>query len=262
MDNTEQILRKCVNQSQSRLDLWVGFLSSVGIKRMVEVGVYKGDFAATILKRYDSIEKYFMIDPWRHLNNWNKPANQTNDIFETYFSQMRSKTDFATEKRIIMRGTTTEVIKEIEDEELDFAYIDSDHTLRGITIDLIKIFPKIKMGGWIGGDDFVRNIWQHETDYEPTLVFPFSVFFAEAMDVPIYALPYNQFLIEKISHKAFAFIDMTGRYNDTGLRSQLLPRFFLKRRISEKSPAIFFFMDILLKLKNKTYDFIKKAKYC
>ena len=33
---------------------------------MAEVGVYRGDFASKILQRCDSIEKYYMIDPWRH----------------------------------------------------------------------------------------------------------------------------------------------------------------------------------------------------
>ncbi|MBN1883557.1 MAG: class I SAM-dependent methyltransferase [Deltaproteobacteria bacterium] len=226
---------------------------------MAEVGVYRGDFAAAILERYDSIETYFMIDPWRYLDNWNKPANQTNDIFETFFSETKAKTDFAANKRIILRGTTSEVIEEIEDEGLDFAYIDSDHTLRGITMDLIQIFPKIRMGGWIGGDDFMRNVWQHDTDYEPTLVFPFTVYFAEAMDVPIYALPYNQFLIEKNCDKSFAFIDMTGLYGDTSLKNQLLPQLFFKRRVREKFPLLYSLIDIVLRIENKMSGFIKKT---
>jgi len=200
---------------------------------MVELGVYKGNFASRILEECVSIEKYYMLDPWRHLDNWNKPANKNNDIFEQFLSETKAKTDFAAEKRIILQGKTTEVIDKIPDAELDFAYIDGDHTLKGIAIDLIRLFPKIRMGGWIGGDDFTRTVWQHDTTFEPTLVFPFAVYFAEAVDARIYALPNSQFLIEKNNLQPFSFIDLTGNYDDVGLRDQFHPDKMLKLKITE-----------------------------
>ena len=87
-----------------------------------------------------------MIDPWRHLNGWNKPANKNDDVFEQFLIETKSKTDFAAKKRILLRGTTTEVVEGIPDNELDFAYIHGDHTLKGIAIDLIRLFPKIRLG--------------------------------------------------------------------------------------------------------------------
>ena len=236
MNATEQIIKECVAQSRSRVDLWIHFLQLTKVKRMVEVGVYKGDVASKLLQECDSIEKYYMIDPWRHLDNWNKPANKNDDAFEQLLIETKSKTDFAAEKRIILQGKTTEVVEGIPDSELDFAYIDGDHTLKGITIDLIRIFPKIRVGGWIGGDDFTRTVWQHPTTFEPTLVFPFAVYFAEAVGAPIYALPGNQFLIEKVNVQEFAFIDLTGRYDDISLRDQFRVDTVLKLKLAEKFP--------------------------
>ena len=236
MNRTEQIIRECIGRSNSRFELWVHFLNSNNVKNMVELGVYRGDFASRLLEECDSIEKYYMIDPWRHLNNWNKPANQDDSIFEQFLQETISKTDFAAEKRIILKGKTTEVADGIPDGELDFAYIDGDHTLKGITIDLIRLFPKIRVGGWIGGDDFSRTVWQHSSVFEPTLVFPFAVYFAEAVGSRIYALPNLQFLIEKDKINSFAFIDLTGNYKDLGLKSQLHPDKMLKLRITEKFP--------------------------
>jgi hypothetical protein len=238
MNSTENIIRKCVARSRSRFDIWIRFLQLTKVKRLAEVGVYKGDFASRILKKCDSIEKYYMIDPWRHLDNWNKPANQEDDVFEQFLLKTKSTTAFAAEKRIILRGKTTEVVEEIPDNELDFAYIDGDHTLRGIAIDLIRIFPKIRAGGWIGGDDFSRTVWQHNTAFEPTLVFPFAVYFAEAVGAPIYALPNNQFLIEKIKIPEFVFIDLTRCYDDISLRDQLRPGKFLQLKLAETFPII------------------------
>jgi len=110
------------------------------------------------------------------------------------------------------------VIDEIPDQSLDFAYIDGDHTLRGITLDLIQLLPKIKDGGLIGGDDFVNKPWQHGSAYEPTLVCPFAVYFAEAMRLPFVALPHKQFLIQKAADASFSFVDLTGTYSDLSLK--------------------------------------------
>lgn len=238
MTSTENLLRQCLAQSASRYELWIHFLNLAQVKDMVEVGVYRGGFAARILAECDGIQKYYMIDPWRHLEDWNKPFNISNEVLEGYLAETKAKTDFAAAKRVILRGKTTEVVGQIPDGELDFAYIDGDHTLRGVAIDLVRIFPKVKVGGWIGGDDFQRSVWHQSTRFEPTLVFPFAVYFAEAAGARIYALPYAQFLIEKCAGCAFAFLDFTGKYGDTGLRRQ----FSLGRLLALKLRDTFHFL--------------------
>jgi predicted O-methyltransferase YrrM len=159
-----------------------------------------------------------MIDPWAHLPDWNKPFNVNDQTFEEVYAEALRKTDFAASRRIVLRGRTSAVIDEIPDQSLDFAYIDGDHTLRGITLDLIQVLPKIKDGGLIGGDDFVNKPWQHGSAYEPTLVCPFAVYFAEAMRLPFVALPHKQFLIQKAADTSFSFVDLTGRYSDLSLK--------------------------------------------
>ena len=107
MDSKEQIIKESIALTTSRIDLWIHFLSSIEVKKMVELGVYKGDFASKILEKCDFLEKYYMIDPWRHLENWNKPANKSDEIFEQFLSETKAKTDFAADKRIILRGRSS-----------------------------------------------------------------------------------------------------------------------------------------------------------
>jgi hypothetical protein len=230
---TLKIVQKCLEQSDSRFALWISLVKSCKVKTMAEVGVYKGDFAYQLLQHCDSIEKYYMVDPWRHLDDWKKPANKNNNTFEKFLLETKKKTNFAADKTVILRGKTTEVIEKIANESLDFAYIDGDHTLKGITIDLIRLFDKIRVGGWIGGDDFSRSIWQHTPNYEPSLIFPFAVYFAEAVGAKIYALPYSQFLIEKNENESFCFVDLTGKYNHLGLKSQFNPFKILKIKMMD-----------------------------
>jgi len=119
--------------------------------------VWKGDFAKVILSNFSNLTKYYMIDPWAHLLDWNKPFNVDDRTFEDVYAEALLKTDFAASRRIVLRGRMSAVIDQIPDQSLDFAYIDGDHTLRGITMDLIQVLPKIKDGGLIGGDDFVNK---------------------------------------------------------------------------------------------------------
>jgi Methyltransferase domain len=219
----EPALRLCENAA-TRFQLWAEFLKATQAEVVAEIGVYRGAFAADMLTACEAIRRYYLVDPWRHLDGWNKPANVDDGKFDTYLAETETVTGFAADKRVILRGTTTEVIGQIPDASLDFAYVDGDHTLRGIAIDLINVWPKIRSGGWIGGDDFTHTVWQHGDRFEPTMVFPYAVYFAEAMGCPVYGLPHQQYLICK-QQTGFEFVDLTDSYPDTTLQSQ----FRLKR---------------------------------
>lgn len=221
-DLSEAQLRSLAADAPSRLELWQRIITATGASDVAEIGVYRGRFAASVLEACPAIHRYYMIDPWRHLDDWNKPANKDDDVFQRYYKESLDKTRDWSAKRVVLRGTTTEVSAKLPDAGLDFAYIDGDHTLRGITIDLTRLYPKVRDGGWIGGDDFAESIWQHDQAYEPTLVFPFAVHFAEAVGAPIYALPHRQFLIHKRPDRGFAFVDLTGRYGSVDIKSQLV----------------------------------------
>lgn len=203
------LLKHLIKESSSRIELWSNFIEEKQCRDVAEIGVFKGDFASAILSNCSKIKSYYMLDPWRSLNDWNKPANSDDASFEKIYAEALEKTNFVKQKRIILKGKTTDVIEELKENSIDFAYIDADHTLKGITIDLIKVWDKIKGDGYICGDDFSPSIWQHDRKYEPSLVFPFAVYFAEAMDVKIFALPFNQFLIAKEYH-GFEFINLSN----------------------------------------------------
>lgn len=222
MESDSAFIQDCLSDSGNRFEFWMNFINRIEVRNLVEIGVYRGEFSEKILRSCDGIKKYYLLDPWRNLANWDKPANVDDSTFKGYFDEAMRATEFAIEKRVVLRGKTTEIIDKIPDNSLDFSYIDGDHTLRGITIDLIKVFPKVRNGGYIGGDDFSRTIWQHSPNFEPTLIFPYALYFAEAMSVRIYSLPYDQFLISKSENGAFEFVDLAGNYSDPSLKNQFL----------------------------------------
>jgi hypothetical protein len=208
------------SETNSRQGFWSAFIQKYTCRSIAEIGVYKGTFAEEMLKRNNFIQQYYLIDPWRNLSGWNKPANKGNSEFDKIYKEALQRTDFAKSKRKVLRGKTTEVIKNLDENTLDFVYVDGDHTLKGISIDMINVWPKVKDDGFIGGDDFCPTIWQHSKEFEPTMVFPFALYFAEAMDVKIFGLPFEQFLIAK-KLKGYEFIDLTGNYNKTEIGHHL-----------------------------------------
>jgi hypothetical protein len=210
----------------SREDIWSQIIDKLQAKVVLELGVFRGAFAEQILRRCQSIVHYYMLDPWRHLDDWNKPLNVDQPSFDDIFALATARTDFARERRVVLRGKTTEMIDEISDESLDIAYIDGDHTLRGIAIDLICTYPKVRPGGILGGDDYTQTIWQHADNFEPTLVCPFAAYFAESWGATIVILPYNQFAIIKpsVRERHFRVIDTTQSYGSQSLLSQIKKR--------------------------------------
>jgi hypothetical protein len=216
----EPLLRDIATASPDRFAFWASFAQEMGVETMAEVGVYRGEFAARVLDGAPGLRRYYMVDPWRHLDDWNKPANHDDDRFAELYRQAMARTDAHAEKRVVLAGTTLEVVDEVADGELDLVYIDGDHTLRGITVDLARWYPKVKMGGFLGGDDFCRYIFQHE-GFEPTLVFPYAIYFAEACGARIFALPYRQFVFQKVEAGTHEFVDLVGRYGTTELLRQI-----------------------------------------
>lgn len=215
--------------SPTRLQLWTELLNRLTPRTVLEIGVWKGEFAENALRSASSITRYYMIDPWRHLDHWNKPLNTTCEELEGAYQEAINVTAFAADKVAVLRGTTAEMIGRIPDESVDLAYVDGDHTLRGITIDMICAYPKIKPGGCIGGDDFDPSIWEHGSRFEPTLVFPFVVYFAEAVGAELWALNFHQFLLRKPSNGGrFDFHDAHGLYRQT----ELMPLISRPRRKS------------------------------
>lgn len=202
--------------------MWARFVNQTGCRRMAEIGVWKGEFAGRLLTECPALETYYLIDPWRKLEGWNKPWNVSDREFARVFAAARDNVARFGAKAVVLRGTTSEVINEVPDESLDLAYIDGDHTLRGITVDLFRVYPKVRPGGFLGGDDFSDNIWQHSRQFEPSLVCPFVVYFAEAADAELFVLPWQQFLIRKPAGTAgFRVVDLVGKRRSFDLLSRI-----------------------------------------
>lgn len=99
---------------------------------------------------------------------------------QSVFEEAMARVNIFGDRVRVMRSLSKHAALEVPDESLDVVYIDGDHTCRGIVTDLVAWWPKIRPGGVLGGDDFVEDILQHGASYDPTMVRPAVLGFADA----------------------------------------------------------------------------------
>ena len=130
-----------------------------------EVGVAEGNVSWFLLKFGDA-RKIHLIDPWIAA----APTKQMkgDDYFALYEDQVKEKYEemlwrFADEidsgRVIIHRMTGREAAAHIENETLDWVFIDDDHTYETTYENFCAFIPKVKPGGFVIGDDYHDVKW-------------------------------------------------------------------------------------------------------
>jgi hypothetical protein len=165
-------------------------------KSMLEIGVWKGELSFFVLETIKSIESYHLLDPWKCLKNWNKPFNRDDNQFKLVYDECMERLSPYSDKITVHRATSA-TLDFSKMPKYDVIYIDGDHTLRGIAIDLIKARECLAPSGVIICDDYTKgSIFQHGLNYEPSFVYPYCDYFCEACDWECIELPFNQLLID------------------------------------------------------------------
>ena len=117
---------------------------------VIEIGTDNGDFAEFILNNSNC--NLYCIDPYISYDEYNDGINnKTGDLLFT-----------TTQKRLNLFGKRIKMIRKFShdalndiNEQIDFIYIDGNHSYKYVLQDLVDWYPKLKMGGVIIGDDAV-----------------------------------------------------------------------------------------------------------
>jgi hypothetical protein len=132
-----------------------------------EVGVWTGDTCSQLLPARPQLFLY-LVDRWcpptkddSYFHSGAKIAGYTQTKHEEAHHLTVSKVKPYEDRVKYLIGNTVDMADEIEDNSLDFAFIDADHSYEGVLGDLKAYLPKIKIGGWIGGHDWNAK-WETE----------------------------------------------------------------------------------------------------
>lgn len=137
--------------------------NSVGI----EIGVHKGDFSAVIL---DIVRpsKLYLVDPWKYEDSevyedaWyggiaKGGQSELDGRYESVMNRFNSHINAGTIQ--VHRKTSDEIADSFAQQYFDWVYIDENHLYEYVKQDLEIYFDKLKVGGYLTGDDYIEGNW-------------------------------------------------------------------------------------------------------
>lgn len=125
-------------------------INHLGLKTGAEIGVREGHFSRYILAN-SGIEKWYAVDPWELNRELSNPA-------EAFASASAMFGQFG--KRVEMvKEYSPKAADVVEDNSLDFIYIDGLHQYKDVKKDLEAWWPKLKAGGIFAGHDYCKEDW-------------------------------------------------------------------------------------------------------
>jgi len=142
-------------RKQKRADFLIDTIRFSGFTSGAEIGVYRGQTARNVLRACPNL-KLILVDLWdfrpdvygeRELSV--RKGEDQRLVFKRFLTNIAP---FRKRARII-RGISWEMADKIEDESLDFIFVDADHAYESVKKDLQAWVPKVKPDGMIMGHD-------------------------------------------------------------------------------------------------------------
>ena len=120
-----------------------------------EIGVFVGTFAYHVLLPQQP-SKLYLIDPWQYGLQADMELDHTpeNQLFRD--KQYKNVVDlFAPYSNVeIIRKKSEDACVLFPNDYLDYVYIDGEHSYAAVMRDLTNYFYKVKVGGYLIGDDY------------------------------------------------------------------------------------------------------------
>lgn len=130
--------------------------AELGFTTGVEIGIEKGKNAQTMFEIIPNLKLYGVDSYKQHpqasyayhaaIRHWD--AQYLENCKRQCLKRMKGK-NFT-----LLQGFSEDMVDEIEDNSLDFVYLDSDHSYDMVMLDIIKWGRKLKKGGIMSGHDY------------------------------------------------------------------------------------------------------------
>ena len=125
---------------------------------LVEIGSFKGrssSFMAVEIANSGKNIRFDCVDIWKVYRE-HQPGETgeikevIEDTFEAFLNNMKPVTGFFQ----TVRMPSVDAAATYADNSLDWVFIDAEHDYESVKKDIIAWYPKVKIGGMIGGHDF------------------------------------------------------------------------------------------------------------
>lgn len=121
-----------------------------------EIGVCHGFTTELLLKQIPNIKKIYAVDSYPSFVDWDGTRITEERQSETK-RRCSNRLSVFGDKVTFIYDTSTNFSKQILDDELDFIFIDGDHSYEATLADITNYWPKIKKGGIFAGHDINLN---------------------------------------------------------------------------------------------------------
>lgn len=124
----------------------------LGFKVGAEIGVSTGRYSKVLCQSIPNL-KLYCIDPWTAYNDYVEAHNDAgqsllNDCYQKAQERLSSyNCEF-------LKMNSMEAVKLIDDNSLDFVFIDGNHSFEYVVNDIAEWSKKVRIGGIIAGHDY------------------------------------------------------------------------------------------------------------
>lgn len=147
--------------SGRRWDILVNLLRDRNHEVGAEIGVFEGDTTVHLLTRLPNLKKFIWVDPFEHYPEHTatlKPSKPK--FYDADFIAIEKKFRTLVDRHkksieiIPVKMYSHTAVRYIQNESLDFAFIDGNHAYDYVKTDIENWLPKIKVGGILAGHDY------------------------------------------------------------------------------------------------------------
>lgn len=118
-----------------------------------EIGTRTGSNLLHILRNSNKIKSFIVIDPYCAYQDGDLEVTQEDQNLVKDILLYRVERNGFKDKVEFIFKMSDDAVNEIQDEYLDFIYIDGDHSEEAFRKDFYNYFKKVKSGGIISGHD-------------------------------------------------------------------------------------------------------------
>lgn len=137
-----------ISLDEDRLDL-AKLFTGVG----VEIGVAEGWYSSKIME-LGKVNRMYGVDPYSPHQGYRDYTR------ETTYNRLQSKAHERLDKYPdynFIQAYSVDAVQRFEDNSLDFVYVDGDHSYEAVIKDITMWIGKVKSGGILAGDDYIKS---------------------------------------------------------------------------------------------------------
>jgi predicted O-methyltransferase YrrM len=128
--------------------------SLVEVKKVCEIGTYRGESTTIFLNEFKTLEEYVGVDPYSI--DFNSDDLFTPELVKQIENEFLEKIkDYPSAK--LLKKSSVDASKDFPDQYFDFIYIDGCHQEASVISDINSWLPKVKKGGFISFHDIDNN---------------------------------------------------------------------------------------------------------